>query len=150
MRIHVERTIPGPPEPIFEQLADHGRYDRFRGIKGAELLKEGEGERNGRGAVRRILIGPLSFEEDITAFERPTRLDYLITKHNTPFDHRGGSIRLTPEGPSTRVDWTSEFHVPLPVVGRAVDVVWAAALRRGFRRVLEDVDRNVNGGPARP
>jgi uncharacterized protein YndB with AHSA1/START domain len=143
--VRVERTIQGPPEPIFDRLADHANYERFRGISGSELVKEGKPPPNGLGAVRRIAVGPLRFEEEITAFERPTSLDYLITKLNTPFDHRGGSIRLTQEGSSTRVEWSSGFRVPIPLLGRVAELAWWPVLRRGFGRVLEDVDRGVNG-----
>jgi polyketide cyclase/dehydrase/lipid transport protein len=144
MKLQVSRTIAGPPEPIFDRLADHANYDQFRGIDGSELLKDGKPAPNGVGAVRRIAIGPLRFEEDITAFERPSRLDYLITKLNLPFDHSGGSISLAPDGSSTRVEWTTEYRVPVPVLGRLADLGWRVALRRGFSRVLEDIDRDLN------
>jgi uncharacterized protein YndB with AHSA1/START domain len=141
--IHVTRTIPGPPEPIFDRLADHANYDRFRGINGSELLREGDPPPNGVGALRRIKVRPLVFEEEITAYERPTRLDYLIVKLNVPFEHHGGSIRLTSEGEATHVDWRSTYTIPTPVIGGLEEVVSLRLLSRGFRRVLEDVERMV-------
>jgi uncharacterized protein YndB with AHSA1/START domain len=139
--VHVTRTIPGPPEPIFDLLADHADYDRFRAINASELLRDGDPPPNGVGALRSVKVRPLSFEEEITAYERPTRLDYLIVKLNAPLDHRGGSITLTPEGEATRVDWRSRFSVPTPLVGGLQELVWQPVLARGFRRVLEDVER---------
>jgi uncharacterized protein YndB with AHSA1/START domain len=139
--VHVTRTIPGPAEPIFDLLADHANYDQFRPIHGSELLTEGKPAPNGLGAVRRIKVRPLVFEEEITAYERPSRLDYLIIKLNAPLKHDGGSITLTPEGGSTHVDWRSSFSVPMPVVGGPQELIWKPVLARGFRRVLEDVER---------
>ena len=139
--VHVTRTIPGPPEPIFDLLADHANYNRFRPINASELLQEGDPPPNGVGALRSVKVRPLSFEEEITAYERSTRLDYLIVKLNAPLDHRGGSITLTPEGEATRVDWRSSFSVPTPLVGGLQELVWQPVLARGFRRVLEDVER---------
>jgi uncharacterized protein YndB with AHSA1/START domain len=139
--VHVTRTIPGPPEPIFDLLADHAHYDRFRPIHGSELLIEGKPAPNGVGALRRIKVRPLVFEEEITAYERPSRLDYLIVKLNVPFQHDGGSITLAPDGDATLVDWRSSFSVPIPVIGGAQELVWQPVLARGFRRVLEDVER---------
>ncbi len=144
--VHVTRTIPGPPEPIFDLLADHANYDRFRPINGSELLREGDPPPNGVGALRRVKVRPLSFDEEITAFERPTRLDYLIVKLNLPFKHQGGSITLTAAGDETRVDWRSSFSVPTPVVGGVQELVWQPILARGFRRVLEDVERLLKTG----
>ena len=62
-------------------------------------------------------------------------------KLNVPFEHHGGSITLTPEGGATHVDWRSSFTVPTPVVGGLQELVWQSLLTRGFRRVLEDVER---------
>jgi uncharacterized protein YndB with AHSA1/START domain len=143
--VHVTRSIPAPATAVFDLLADHARYDRFRAINGSELLREGQPPPNGVGALRRIKVRPLTFEEEITAYERPTRLDYLIVKLNVPFEHHGGSIRLSSEDGSTLVDWRSSFTVPVPVVGRAIELPWFLTLRRGFHRVLEDVERMTGG-----
>jgi ribosome-associated toxin RatA of RatAB toxin-antitoxin module len=142
--IHVSRVIPAPAEPVFDLLADHGNYDRFRPIHGSELVREGEPPPNGVGALRRIKVRPLTFEEEITAYERPGRLDYLIVKLNVPFEHHGGSIRLEPDGEATRVDWRSAFAVPTPVIGGLQELAWKPVLARGFRRVLEDVERMLS------
>src|SRR6476620_4457703 len=96
--VHVTRTIPAPPDEVFDRLTDHANYDRFRPIHGSELIRAGDPAPNGLGALRRIKVRPLVFEEEITAYERPTRLDYLIVKLNVPFMHDGGSITLTPDG----------------------------------------------------
>ena len=139
--IHVTRKITAAPEAVFDLLADHANYDRFRPINGSELMREGDPAPNGIGALRRIRVRPLVFEEEITAYERPSRLDYLIVRLNVPFEHHGGSIQLSRDGDTTLVDWRSSFTVPTPLVGGAQELVWEPVLRRGFRRVLEDVER---------
>jgi hypothetical protein len=139
--IHVTRTIPAPAEAVFDLLADHANYDRFRPIHASELLREGTPPPNGLGALRRIKVWPLTFEEEITHYDRPNRLDYLIVKLNVPFEHQGGSIRLAAEGEGTAVDWRSTFGIPTPVIGAPQELVWLPVLTRGFRRVLEDVER---------
>jgi uncharacterized protein YndB with AHSA1/START domain len=139
--IHVTRTIPAAPEAVFDRLADHANYERFRPIHASRLLREGEPAPNGVGAVREIKVRPLTFEEEITAYERPTRLDYLIVKLNVPFEHHGGTIRLSPNSDGTHVDWRSSYTVPTPLVGGIQELVWQPVLARGFRRVLEDVER---------
>jgi uncharacterized protein YndB with AHSA1/START domain len=139
--VHVTRTIAAPAEDVFDRLADHANYDRFRGINDSELLRQGDPAPNGLGALRRIKVRPLTFDEEVTAYERPSRFDYLIVKVNVPFQHHGGSIRLTPEGGATHVDWRSSFTVPTPLIGGPEELVWEPLLARGFRRVLEDVER---------
>ena len=136
--IRVERRLDAPPEPVFEIVADHARYDRFDGIRRSELVQPGDPDRNGVGAVRWVWLGPLRFEEEITAFESPRRLDYLIRHVRTlPFRHEGGSIRLEPDGSGTNAVWTSSFEIPIPVVGAALDRFFKRQLERGFAHVLE-------------
>jgi len=136
--IRVERTVDAPIEAVFEVLADHANYDRFGGIRRAELIRPGAKDRNGVGALRRITIGPLSFEEEITAYEPPTRLDYLIVKLNAPYDHKGGSVRLeSSDGAATHAVWTSEYEIPVPLVGGLAERAFALFFSRGFGATLE-------------
>ena len=138
--VHVTRSIPAPAESVFDLLADHANYDRFRGVRGSELLRQGEPAPNGAGAMRLVLSGPIRFEEEITAYERPSKLDYLIVRINAPFEHDGGRIRLAERGGWTKVDWSTSFRVPGPLAGTQ-ERVWAYRLTRGLRGLLEDVER---------
>jgi hypothetical protein len=140
-RIDLDKTLSSPIDDVFELLSDHAGYTRFRGFSTAELLREGTEERNGVGALRRLVVRPLRFEEEITAFERPTRMDYVIRKVNLPLRHDGGTITLSSAAGGTRVLWRSTFTVPVPVVGAPVGTLLAAAIRRGFVRLLDDIDR---------
>lgn len=136
--VRVERTLEASPEALFEVLADHASYDRFDGVRRSELVTPGAPAPNGLGAVRHIWLGPLRFEEEVTAFEPPSRLDYLIRDVSTlPFRHQGGSITLTPAGARTDASWVSIFEVPVPVAGALIDRVLAARLAHGFAGVLE-------------
>jgi hypothetical protein len=136
--IRVERRLDASPDAVFEIIADHARYDRFDGIRRSALVEPGDPAPNGLGAVRQIWLGPLCFEEEITAFEPPRRLDYLIRDVTAlPFRHEGGSIRLSPDGAGTHAVWTSSFEVPVPLFGSAIDRVFSLRLERGFGHVLE-------------
>ena len=146
--VRASREIPAPAKQVFELLSDHANYDRFRGIRRSKLLREGESDRNGIGALRMVMIGPLHFEEEITGYEPPTALDYLIVKINVPFQHEGGHIRLFEKDGGTRAEWTSDFRVPVPVAGRALEPLVQRALAWGFGRVLEDVERMISRGAA--
>jgi hypothetical protein len=98
--------------------------------------------------LRRLVASGLRFDEEITGFERPTRMDYLIRDVNIPLEHEGGSIRLEPAREGTRVRWTSTFTMPLPVVGAPMAALGAVAIKRGFRRLLDDIERLASNRPA--
>ena len=136
--VRVTRRLDAPPEAVFAVLADHARYDRFNGIRRSELVEAGDPDPNGLGAVRWVWLGPFRFEEEVTAFEPPNRLDYLIREvRPLPFRHEGGSIRLSPREGGTDAVWTSSFEIPIPVIGGPLDWVFSRELERGFGRVLE-------------
>jgi uncharacterized protein YndB with AHSA1/START domain len=139
--IRVERRLDAPPDAVFEIVADHARYDRFDGIRRSELVERGDPDPNGLGAVRWLWLGPLRFEEEVTAFDPPRRLDYLIRDvKRLPFRHEGGSIRFEPDGTGTKAVWTSSFEIPIPVIGGALDRAFKPQLERGFARLLERSD----------
>jgi uncharacterized protein YndB with AHSA1/START domain len=149
--MRVERRLDAPPEGVFEIVTDHARYDRFDGIRRSELVRPGDPAPNGVGAVRWIWLGPLRFEEEITGFEPPRLLEYMIRDVKTlPFRHAGGSIRLEPDGGGSRAVWTSSFEIPIPLVGRAMDRIFMRELARGFARVLErSAELSAQPSPAR-
>ena len=71
--------------------------------------------------MRRLGSGPVDFYERITCFERPTRLDYRIERSRPlPFRHEKGMLLFAAEDGNTRVVWTSEGHVDIPVLGSLV------------------------------
>jgi uncharacterized protein YndB with AHSA1/START domain len=139
--VRVERTLQAPVDRVFDLLTDHAGYSRFDSIQGSVLLRAGKSERNGVGALRWIYSRPFWFEEEVLAFERPRRMDYVIRRTNGPIRHEGGSIALEENGSGTQVVWTSTLEVTTPVLGRVVDSAAGAALGRGFDSVLDDVQR---------
>jgi uncharacterized protein YndB with AHSA1/START domain len=143
--VQTERTIAAPIEQVFDLLTDHANYKQFPGLTGSELVKEGEPEPNGTGALRKVSAGPIRFEEEITAFERPARMDYLIRKVNMPLDHEGGTMLFESRDGATHVTWRSTFEFTTPGVGRLMGGVGAPAIRAGFARILKYADRNLAG-----
>ena len=144
--VRLEMELEAPLEGVFDAMADHGRYYRFRPISQSELTREGDADKNGVGAVRRLRAGLLRFDEEITAYERPNRLDYLIIDVNVPLDHDGGSIRFEPTKSGTKVLWTSSFRITTPVVGGPLGAAFGLGLRRSFTRMLEDAARLARTG----
>ena len=144
-RIDLTRTLEAPAAGIFAVLADHERYTRFRGISRARLAQEGSPERNGLGAVRALAAGPIWFDEEITAYEPPLRLGYLIRATNLPLEHHGGVITLEPAGERTIAHWVSEFTSTGFLPGLSGAVI-GSALRRGFEGMLDEAARVANGG----
>jgi len=137
--VRVRRTVRASVDQVFDLLTDHANYKRFRFVRDSELVREGQAERNGVGALRRVLIGPIRFEEEITTFERPVRMDYLIRDINAPLEHEGGTVALEATGEGTEVLWSSTFRVPMRLIGGVAGSAAAPLVRVGFASILKDV-----------
>jgi hypothetical protein len=132
-----------PIEKVFDIITDHARYAEMFGLKASKLIREGKPHKNGVGAIREIDAGNAWFQEEVTHFERPVRLDYRIIKSRPPIDHQGGSVRLekVPEG--TKVVWTSTLHIRLPIIGGLVTRLMAPQLERAFHSTLKETERRA-------
>lgn len=138
--IEVRRTIHAQPERVFDVLADHEGYARFPGVRAAVLLRQGKPDRNGVGALRKIDLGAAWFEEEITAFERPARIEYRIVRSRPPLVHEGGRITFAKVSSGVEVVWTSTLRVALPLIGGLATAFAARRMSRDFAKVLALVE----------
>jgi carbon monoxide dehydrogenase subunit G len=143
--IRVTHTIQAPAEQVFDILADHANYKLFPGVSDSKLLTPGKKERDGVGAVREVKVGAARFVEEITHYQRPSRLDYLIVRSFPPVQHKGGSIRLEPSGGGTLVTWTSEVRLRLPLLGGLLTPLLCKQLSEGFLHTLKAVEKRLPG-----
>ena len=141
--INVTRIISAPIEDVFELLSDHAGYSAFEGIRDAKLLNEGDEEPNGDGAVRRIDLGAVWFEERISNFKRPYQFDYRIIRSRPPIEHESGCIRLQETREGTQVIWTSRFRIKIPILGAALSPLAARAGQKAFGSLLKAIDRRL-------
>lgn len=137
--IQVRRTLRAPADRVFNVLADHAGYAKFEGVRSARVVRPGASEPNGVGAIREIRIGSARFEE-ITVFERPTRLEYRIVRSRPPIAHDLGRIVLTPVDGGVNVEWTSIFRVALPLIGGLATAIAARRMTKGFAATLAAVE----------
>ncbi len=143
--ITVNRVLKAPIEHVFTQLSDHANYKQFPGVKKSTLVREGKPHKNGVGALREIDAGLAWFQEEITAYERPRRMDYVIRASRPPIEHQGGSVRLEPVPEGTRVNWTTTLHIKLPLIGGLATRLLAPQLERAIHGILNTIERGAPG-----
>lgn len=141
--VTVKRVINAPCERIFEVISNHEGYASLLGMTVARLERAGRIEKNGEGALRYLKSGAVWFREEITIFERPHRMDYLIIDSLLPLEHKGASIRLRETANGTEVSWTSSFNVKVPLIGGLLSRVLAKQMAQGFGGALKAIDRHV-------
>jgi len=141
--IYVERVIDKDINTVFEVLADHEGSSQYRGVKKAQLLEPGDSEKNGVGALRHIDLVAFKFDERITCFERPHRLDYMIEKSSPlPFKHEQGTITLEEVNGATKVIWVSKGTINIPILGALVlDKIFERSGNKAFGSLLKQVSK---------
>lgn len=122
-------VVPKPVEHVWSVLADHeGMSSWGPGLK-VTLVEEGASDRNGLGAVRRIdAPGPApAIVEEVVVFEENSTLGYRA-KAGVPFKNYGGTVRLSPAGTGTRVDYSITLDPRVPVLEKGAAALVARVL----------------------
>jgi uncharacterized protein YndB with AHSA1/START domain len=141
-KIKVERIVKLPIEDVFEAISDHSSYAKFPSVGIANLLNEGDEEKNGKGALRTVENGPFKVWERITAFERPVHMQYLIEQSKPiKIDHYKGIIDLKDLGDgTTHVTWVSEGKMCVPLIGRFFDKKMKKQGTAVFHSMLKSIE----------
>jgi uncharacterized protein YndB with AHSA1/START domain len=130
--------IDAPAERVWDAMAIiHEGKPTAREVSSLELIREGESERCGVGAVRKARIRGLTFVEEIVTFEPPRLLEYRVLKSTVPFRHEIGRMEFTARGDGTDVHWTSRFEFPLPLVGSRLEPVMCRRMSKTFQSILQ-------------
>ncbi|MCB1188809.1 MAG: SRPBCC family protein [Leptospiraceae bacterium] len=146
IKIEVNEEYNSSIESVWEKIIDHESYKNYAPIKDSILTKFGIEEKNGLGAIRKIIPNDsLYFLEKITKFDKYSRFDYLIFESSLPLKHYGGSVTLEKTDLGTKVFWTSDFDMPentSPAIQRGTKSASAKMFKEilaGIKQQLESV-----------
>jgi len=139
--VRFHEQIEAPIECVFEFLSDHQNFaSLFVGHCTRIRVGDDSTELNGVGSIRRIGPGPLSFDEKIVAFDRPSRIDYTIVRGG-PLKNHLGSIRLHSADGGTALDYVIRFDGKLPGLGMASALALKAAWKQKARKAMAPLGR---------
>lgn len=140
--VTVTRTIDAPIERVFALLADGPGYKQIapRAMRSATLVRPGVTEKFGVGALREFDARIFWFREEITGFDAPNRIDYIIRASRPHMEHQGGSFQLDTTPSGTHVTWTSTYRLPTPLIGGLAEKMVAGPISLAFATFLRGVD----------
>ena len=125
-----EVWIAAPPEQVWPVIIDHAAMGDWMPFKG-RLLREGEEERNGKGAIRELSWLGIKIVEEVTESQSEKGYTYRL-KGGAPIKEHRGDIILTEVNGGTRLRWNIEFKSNIPGTGGAL----AGFLKITFKRAL--------------
>ena len=135
VEVHVERDIEAPPERVFQWLADPTNLTATPLIFKAGWAKDSTSP--GLGAVREATGAAMWFREEITAYDPPRSYSYRIVRSFPVFDHRGGTVTLTPTETGTHVSWVTRYTHPVRAGGKVMEAVSSRLLTWNLTVLLE-------------
>jgi uncharacterized protein YndB with AHSA1/START domain len=137
--VEVRRTFRAPRARVWAEYTDHAGWTRWAGVGKVRLVREGQPERDGVGAVRAISNLGVEVHEEVTGFEPERRMTYRIVGGPVPMRDHAGEVLLDEEGGVTTVRWRCQFRPAFPGLGLVLRLV----TRGTFERVLGRLERRL-------
>lgn len=123
-----------PPEAVFALLADAPAWQEWAGPLVPQARWE-PGTRGGRGAVRRLGLGPLAAREQVVEHQPPAAFSYVLLTAVRWHGYRADVELSQDESGGTRILWTGRLSSPVPGL--------AAVLEPAFRLMVQDFARRL-------
>ncbi|HSW13694.1 MAG TPA: SRPBCC family protein [Solimonas sp.] len=117
--VRLSARVNAPVEKVFAFFADHEKFTSLFGSR-CSRIRDGQGDPNGLGSVRRLGSGLLSFDETIVAFVPNQQIDYQVTR-GSPIKNHLGQIRFHSDGDGTAIDYVIRFDVKIPCTGGLIE-----------------------------
>ena len=135
--ISVTHLFNAPINEVFEAVINADKYPYVSRLIHVERVRHASAtEKDGVGTMREVELG-------VTAFQRPTQVDYKILEARPYFEHQAGSFCFKKRGIMTEVTWSSTFHVPSSWQPRLVSTVSGWVAKAAFRSTLMVLDKRL-------
>jgi hypothetical protein len=145
MRVETSAVLPATQTALWDVLRRWEEQPRWmRDADDVRVIGERRDGTGTRVAVRTRVWGVSAFTEplEVTEWDPPRRLALA----HRGFVRGSGSWALEPEGAGTRLRWTEDLALPIPVLGEAALLLYRPILRRLMRGSLADLRAYVLAG----
>lgn len=135
-------------EQVFAGISHHVEFLSTSNIQ-CRMVRNGDVDPNGLGAMREVRKGNILFQETINAFEPPHAYEYRILSLRgplnikLPFHHEHGRLELHDVDGKTRIEWTTRFRFSVPFIGKWIEQKLGESIRATFVFFLKRLDRRL-------
>jgi uncharacterized protein YndB with AHSA1/START domain len=141
--VRFSEDFDAPRAKVFALFASHEKFGEAVGgpvaVKLGILRRVRSGndpsQPDGIGSVRRIGFWPIAFEETVLVSERPSLIEYRISKGSPLKNHHGRIVFTDLPGGGTHVDYRIVFEPRLPGTAGALAAVLRGMIAPGFPRM---------------
>ncbi|OAT69004.1 hypothetical protein AWB85_23545 [Mycobacteroides immunogenum] len=138
MAQYIEETVfEAPRSAVYELLANREGYNDFLPFT-VKLVRPGDTERQGVGAIHQIGVGPVGVKEQIVELVDGERIQYRVVA-GLPVRSHVGTITLAdhPQGTTVRYSMESTPLIPVP------DAVMVWILRKSMSSLVTGAQREA-------
>lgn len=143
-KIHILQDFDVPRERVFDFFSQHERLSEiYPGAFKRIVDSRDPSNVNGIGSVRRITNFPVVLEEEITAFNPPSHLEYRLINDAPVKDHCGTMYFYELDnGSRSRLDYTIVFDGKIPLTGFILKNILERAIGNGIRSLARKFREN--------
>ncbi len=105
-----------PADAVYALLRDGASWPRWSPLGSFELVRAGEGEPEGLGAIRLFTTGGVRSYEKIVALEPGRRFGYALER-GLPLRDYVAYVDLSPRDGGTDIHWHATFEPKIPGTG---------------------------------
>jgi len=124
---------------LWPLLASAERWKDWSFLTRSFLLRQGQPEPDGVGALRRFAVGPFGSVEEVVAFEPPRHLGY-VGRRGLPVRSYRADVVLDEDGSGTRLTWQGSLTPLVPGTGPLVLAGTRAAVARFLPQLIRFAD----------
>lgn len=143
--VHVTAVVHNSLNKVFAAVTDHRNF-LTGGDMVCHVVKSGQPNKNGLGAIRTIRTKKYTLTEEINEFIENKSFDYQIIdiKPKVAVIHHNGWLEFTAiDENTTQVDWQSHFTFTTPVIGHMIGWLVKRRLEKVFLHRLNKLNQNL-------
>jgi Polyketide cyclase / dehydrase and lipid transport len=107
---------------VWPLIGEAARWQEWSWMTRTFLLRPGQPEPDGVGALRRFAVGPSGSREEVVAWEPPHHLGYIAVS-GLPVRRYRADVDLQADGGGTLVTWRGSFDALVPGTGAPLRLI---------------------------
>lgn len=134
--VQVERWFDVSAQILWQAATDHANMGSWLGVP-VSLLAAPKDVSREPGAVRRLGLGPVTVDEEVTFMDAPNRYIYRITRGAPFFRYHQGTVTVEPRAQGAVLRWEVVIDSLIPGVAAAFAAGFTLGIDRGLGRLSE-------------
>jgi hypothetical protein len=127
---------------VWPLVGEAARWKEWSWMTRTFLLRPGQPDPDGVGALRRFAVGPSGSREEVVEWDPPHHLGYIAVS-GLPVRRYRADVDLRTDGDGTLVTWRGSFDTLVPGTGAPMRLILRRMTHGFARRVCRHAERTT-------